>query len=316
MSRVLTVSSPSRLHFGLAAFAPTTSTRGYGGIGAMVAASRVELTFEAAVGLQISGNLRERVAQVCRNCLAEWNIGDPNLRITVTNLPGHHAGLGLGTQLALSVARGLATFLERPPLNAGELARLTGRGRRSSVGTYGNLMGGLIVDGGKAVGENIGRLTQRVAMPADWRFLLARPPMGQGVSGEIEARAFAKLPPIAAQTTCHLMQLATDEIAPACQAGDFDRFANAVGEYGKIAGGCFANVQGGLFASPDIARTASQLAEAGARGVGQSSWGPTVFGMAPTSMAAQSIVDGLGKSSDALVEVAAPDNTGMRAFFA
>ena len=39
----------------------------------------------------------------------------------------------------------------------------------------------------------------------------------------------------------------------------------------------FAPIQGGVFASPQIERRVAVLHECGATGVGQSSWGPTVF---------------------------------------
>ncbi len=312
MRHRVAVSSPSRLHFGLAAFAPTATRRGYGGVGVMVDVSRVCLTFESASQFTVVGDLNERVSELCRDCAASWRVEIPNVRITIENLPLHHSGLGLGTQLALNVARGLAAVLERPDPTAIELAKLTGRGQRSAVGTHGNLVGGLIVDGGKGVDDSVGQLQQRVALCDEWRFLLARPTEGQGVSGETEARAFAKLPPVDAKITSRLRQLASDEIVPACRAGDFERFAESVSQYGQIAGSCFAPVQGGLFASPEIAKVAKQLTAAGALGVGQSSWGPTLFGMAPTAEIAAEIASTFRLLSDATIQIAAADNFGMR----
>ena len=43
-------------------------------------------------------------------------------------------------------------------------------------------------------------------------------------------------------------------------------------------GACFASAQGGVFASPQASMIVNELRRLGFVGVGQSSWGPTLYG--------------------------------------
>lgn len=70
--------------------------------------------------------------------------------------------------------------------------------------------------------------------------------------------------------------------------------------------------QGGPFASPRIGELVKTLRAAGVRGVGQSSWGPTVFALCESDAAARGLCDQLAED---LVEgegvlIACPNNTG------
>ena len=47
-------------------------------------------------------------------------------------------------------------------LDLKELTRLTGRGRRSAVGTYGFVQGGFLVETGKVPGESLAPLALRI----------------------------------------------------------------------------------------------------------------------------------------------------------
>jgi predicted sugar kinase len=67
-------------------------------------------------------------------------------------------------------------------------------------------------------------------------------------------------------------------------------FGDAVHEFNRRAGEPFAAAQGGAYASPAIAELIVELRALGIRGVGQSSWGPTVFAMVPDSDTALSLV--------------------------
>ena len=65
-------------------------------------------------------------------------------------------------------------------------------------------------------------------------------------------------------------------LLPALVERDLDTFGAALTEAQELVGTCFAAVQNGLF-HPDAAPLIARLKEAGARGVGQSSWGPAVY---------------------------------------
>jgi beta-RFAP synthase len=241
----------------------------------------------------------------------------PPCRIAVCQSPEAHTGVGTGTQLGLAVAAGLnALFLpDAPRLSAAELAASSGRGHRSAVGTYGFQLGGLIFEPGKRPGEPIAPLKRRVPLPTEWRFLLLRRGTGCGLSGDVEKRAFDQLPPVPTDATCQLTRLASEEILPAAEAGRFDEFAEAVYKYGYLAGACFAQIQGSAFAGPEIAELVQTLRDWGVRGVGQSSWGPTVFAVLPNSAAAEALEARLRRTyppNELSLTATAANNLGAR----
>jgi beta-ribofuranosylaminobenzene 5'-phosphate synthase len=217
----------------------------------------------------------------------------PACRIEIGTCPEPHTGLGTGTQLALTVAAGLNRFLfpHATPATAAELATSVGRGQRSAVGTYGFHYGGLILEPGKLPGETIAPVEKRVSVPQAWRFVLMTPREHQGLSGGVEKEAFSQLPAVPDEATRELAKLAREAIIPAAETDRFDDFAEATYRYGYLAGSCFADVQGAAFAGPRVKGLVETIRAMGIRGVGQSSWGPTVFAVLPDAEAARRLTD-------------------------
>ncbi|HEV3137234.1 MAG TPA: hypothetical protein VGZ26_05005, partial [Pirellulales bacterium] len=238
----------------------------------------------------------------------------PACRIEVLSSPPEHVGLGTGTQLSLAVAAGLNAFLGRQPLEPAELAAWTGRGERSAIGTYGFAHGGLLVETGKAPGELLSPLHQRIDLPGAWRFVLICPRDQRGLSGEPEHRAFVELPPVPQETTAALLDEVFEQLLPAAVERNFERFGESLYRYGYLAGMCFAARQGGAFASPRAAKLVRTIRELGIRGVGQSSWGPTLFALVPSAAEAIVFSDRIRQhlSADDTVLVAEPNNSGAR----
>ena len=227
-----------------------------------------------------------------------------------------HQGLGSGTQLALAVAAGVRALCDLSPAAAEELAAIVGRGRRSAIGCHGFLRGGLLYELGSYCNEPLGRLARRIEVPAAWRVVLITASPAAGLSGDLELKAFDRLPPVPAATTQRLEQLAEAVILPAAELGDIEAFGDALFEYGQLAGECFASVQGGPYASAEIAACVGTLHSLGVRGVGQSSWGPTVFAFAADDELASEIVAQMRAMPawrDHAIRITRPDNHGARA---
>jgi predicted sugar kinase len=68
-------------------------------------------------------------------------------------------------------------------------------------------------------------------------------------------------------------------LLPALVEGDIVAFGAALSAIQTITGRWFASVQGGTFAPGPSADLIARMPEWGAAGVGQSSWGPTVYGI-------------------------------------
>jgi beta-RFAP synthase len=239
----------------------------------------------------------------------------PTCDVAMLSVPPQHAGLGTGTQLGLSVAAGLSALVGLPSQSPAELALSVGRGLRSAVGTYGFVQGGLIVEQGKLPGEPISPLDCRIDLPAPWRFVLVRPQGLAGLAGDDEAAAMAGLPAIPATMTEQLIAEVRDRLVPAAATGDFPSFAASLFRYGRQSGQCFAARQGGPYNGLVLTRLVEQIRELGAEGVGQSSWGPTLFVVQPNQTDAETLVQRLrsvsaGESLD--IVIAPPANRGAR----
>lgn len=288
---MIRVAAASRLHFGLfhvpARGESPPGERLFGGVGLMIDSPRVVVTIQPAESWQFEGPLASRAQEFALRFLqSQPNADRRPFQVLVEQCPAEHTGLGVGTQLALAVARCLAAGLGQSQLSAIELARRVDRGERSAIGVHGFALGGLVVEDGKSPGEGVSPLVAQLRLPASWRVVLLRPPVREGWSGERERAAFAGS---GGGDPDRLRAIAKDRIVPAAKAGELDAFGDAVHEFNRLAGEPFAAAQGGVYASPVIAALIAELRELGIRGVGQSSWGPTVFAIVRDLDAARSL---------------------------
>lgn len=313
MPRLITVTAPSRLHFGLFGLQHGEG-RMYGGVGAMVDQPALKLRVVPAERFECAGNLAERVQEFAQRWAAFHRLSHlPACRIEVRESPPNHVGLGVGTQLGLSVAAGLNAFAGLPAAGPQELALSVGRGLRSAIGTYGFVMGGLNVEQGKLPGEPISPLDCRIDLPEEWRFVLLRPVGWQGLSGEQEEQAIGGLPQVPESTTQQLIAIARDELIPAAATANFPQFAESLYQFGHLAGSLFAARQGGPYNGPVLTRLIQWLRGNGIAGVGQSSWGPTLFAALPDQHSAIELANLLQQDhpeGPLEVTIAAPSNRG------
>lgn len=309
------VSTPSRLHFGLLRFQQPEG-RSFGGLGMMIDRPRVELQMTPSDAWSTAGPNAASVEQYAALALSRLpaEVRPRALRIRVDATIPNHFGLGSGTQLALATAAGVRALAGLSPVtDAAELTMLVDRGRRSAVGSHGFVHGGLIWERGWQSGETLAPLAARVSLPESWRVVLATPTHLPGRSGLSERSAFRALPPVPPSMTDQLRRLAEEHILPAARCADLNNLGDALYEYGRLAGKCFAHIQGGTFASPEIAACVAAIRACGVRGVGQSSWGPTVYALLDSEQRAQDLASELrgGATDVALnVEVVLPDNRG------
>jgi beta-ribofuranosylaminobenzene 5'-phosphate synthase len=286
----LTLKAGSRLHFGLWAWGPGYE-RQFGGAGIMVDTPSLVLRIEPAKEFDVrGGGATDRVRRTAKACSSYFGWPElPRFRIDIVSLPRQHVGLGVGTQLDLLVAKGLAMWQGRDEVSLAELALAVDRGGRSSVGSQGFAHGGLVVEAGRGPGDTLGELLYQVAIPEEWRVLLIIPQEEQGLSGAAEREAFESLPSVPEEVHRELVRLASSELVPASRENQFDRFASAVYEYGHLAGRCYASLQETPYHSPAAARLVERLRSEGVAGVSQSSWGPTLFAVLPGEREAQQL---------------------------
>jgi beta-ribofuranosylaminobenzene 5'-phosphate synthase len=291
--RVL-VEAPARLHFGVLDLRGDLGRR-FGGIGAAVPAPSLLLEASPADELRAEGPDAARALEFARRFARHHRL-DLRLHFCLHRSIPAHAGLGSGTQLALAVARASAELLGLPS-EVTELARAVDRGRRSGVGTWTFAYGGFVLEGGRRVeggggaADRVAPLLARLPFPEAWRCVVAVPRGKPGLAGDEEAAAFARLPPPSARDVEQVAHLVLMQLLPALAEADLAGFGAALGEVQRITGGWFAPEQGGVFAPGESGELIEQLRAWGAVGVGQSSWGPAVYGIVGDSGASRALAE-------------------------
>ncbi len=271
------VEAPARLHFGVLDLRGALGRR-FGGIGAAAPEPTLLLSARLDRTLGVEGVAADRAETFARAFLAHHEL-QAGVRISIHRALPPHAGLGSGTQLALAVARAIAE-LHRLPTAAAALASAVGRAQRSAIGTWTFDGGGLVVEGGRRVDrDGVGPLIARIAFPSSWRCVVAVPRQPPAINGADEAAALAALPPPPEGEVERVSHLVVMALLPALADADLAGFGRALTTIQMATGRWFASVQGGAFARGPSEELVRRMAERGAAGVGQSSWGPAVYGI-------------------------------------
>jgi beta-RFAP synthase len=213
-------------------------------------------------------------------------------------------GLGSGTKLGLAIARGLAE-LAGIAAEPEQLAAASGRAARSSVGAWTFAAPGLVVEAGVADEGSVSPLVARHRMPERWRCVLALPLGVEGLSGDAEQRFFGRLrESVTAEPS--IARLLVTALLPGLLAGDIDEFGVALTQIQREMGSIFATQQGGIF-HPRAASLVEALQTIGVGAVGQSSWGPTVYGIVDGPERAADVADRLRVAAGAGTDVSVVD---------
>jgi beta-ribofuranosylaminobenzene 5'-phosphate synthase len=271
------VETAARLHFGVLDLRGSTG-RWFGGIGAAGPGPTLLVSAADSDTFEVTGEDADRAREFAQRFLAHHRLPQRGVIQVLRALPAH-AGLGSGTQLALAVGRALAE-IHGTAVDAVSLAQSVGRARRSAIGTWTFADGGLVVEGGRRPDrDECGPLLSRIPFPPDWHCVVAVPEGAASISGDAEAAAFASLPVPAEEDVQRVAQLVLMALLPAVADADLPAFGAALTEIQEVTGCWFAPVQGGIFAPGPSECLVRRMAEWGAAGVGQSSWGPAVYGV-------------------------------------
>ncbi|VTS03499.1 beta-ribofuranosylaminobenzene 5'-phosphate synthase family protein [Tuwongella immobilis] len=295
---MIRVMAPSRLHFGL--LQPTmggetaASVRRFGGVGLMLASPGVTVTVTEAAEWSASGANAARAVGFARKMADYLAMGSSRaFHLAIESEVPEHVGLGSGTQLALAVGRAVAGAFGKPDLPTSIIGRVCERGRRSAIGIHGFDRGGLIVEVGKRQLDSISPLLGSYPLLDPWRIVLFLPRDSTPWHGQHERQAMDRVSqtPQSEQTTDRLCRMVLLELIPAALEGDLPAFGESVYAYNRKVGEAFAVVQGGLYSHPSIEQLVHWVRGQGVAGVGQSSWGPTVFAIVGSAEEAEWLCD-------------------------
>lgn len=271
------VKTPARLHFGLIDMNGELG-RLFGGLGVGIDKPNVIVAAENSDDFSLQGQEVELANSIVQRFFSTYRL-PPKVKINIQAAIPAHIGLGSGTQLSIAIAIALARLFS-VKASVPELAVAMGRAKRTAVGTTIFEQGGLVVDGGKNQRTNsFPPVIYRQPIPSEWRFIVAIPNTIEGLSNSQENHAFEKLTKMPSEDVGQICRLIMLKLLPALAERDIQSFGDALTKIQIITGNHFAQAQGGTFASPAATECLAFMKNNGAYGVGQSSWGPALYGV-------------------------------------
>jgi beta-ribofuranosylaminobenzene 5'-phosphate synthase len=258
--------------------------RKFGSIGLSLSAPSLQLTARPSEQVTVDTTasapveVMAKALQLSQDFLQKLGLAK-GVDLTLHNYIPSHAGLGSGTQMALSIGSAI-NRLYGLGLTTAEIAVLTGRGGRSGIGIAAFDVGGVLIDGGQSTAQQsaeVPPLLARYDWPLEWRIVLIFDLQSLGVHGQKESAAFKQLPAFPEEVAADLCRHLLMQIMPALVQRDLESFGRGLQVLQAQTGDYFAPVQGGRYASPLVAEALAYLQSRGVACFGQSSWGPTGF---------------------------------------
>jgi len=306
------IKTPSRLHMGIIDLS-REFIRSYGALGLTIKNGFTIEVKKQEKGLTINANEKnvEEVREVY-NKLKQSLQFDTGFHVKVKEDIPRHVGLGSTTQLSLGTGMGM-TQLSGHNVDPIKLASVLGRANYSAIGTYGFKYGGFILEGGKSAPIEIPPLLFRNSIPDDWRFIIIRVKYWEGFDEKEEqpimeeVKVDKKFP----QMISHHILMG---ILPALKKADIEDFGYHMTDIQEAVGKSFSEYQNGVF-HPAVGEIIKELKEH-TYGVGQSSWGPTIYGLTDVDHAGnvkKTMRRWLKENNKkASLRVAVPDNEGAK----
>jgi beta-ribofuranosylaminobenzene 5'-phosphate synthase len=305
------VKTPARLHLGLIDMNGDLG-RLFGGLGVGIDHPNVIVEAQSAENFVVTGQEAELATIMAKHFFSAYQV-QPKVHINVLEAIPAHIGLGSGTQFSLAIAVALARLFN-VKASVPELAVTMERAKRTGVGTAIFEVGGFVVDGGKNQNnKKFPPLIYRQPFPSEWRFIVTVPNLDKGLSNSEETSAFGKLRKMPSEDVGQICRLIMLKLLPAIFEHEIENFGEALTKIQVITGNHFAQAQGGTYSSPVAAECIEFMKKTGAYGVGQSSWGPALYGVVKQDEAKQVLLKVkayLCKSVGGQVFIARANNRG------
>lgn len=224
----------------------------------------------------------EKIPDAAEKTIEHFNI-DSGFHFIVHQTYPPHSGFGSGTQIAVSTAH-LITETMGIEIASRELSSIVGRGGTSGIGTFTHDLGGFIVDGGHSVEEKPGflpsgaskakpaTLIARYEFPEDWKILIAIPKVNKHMNGQDEVNVFQDCCPIPKDEVEKVSHLILMNLIPFMLEKNIKEFGWCVSELQKVG---FNKLEHSL--DDSFLPTMKAIEDAGAYGVGISSFGPVLY---------------------------------------
>jgi beta-RFAP synthase len=263
------IDAGSRIHLGF--IDPLgVSGRRWGSVGLYLNQPKLSVIVEKSYNLIIHGPkwLKDTASRISEKLKIN------GLKIICEEYIPRHVGLGSGTQTILSIGLA-ASRLYGLDLTLEEIAEIFNRCRRSGAGYWLFQKGGLTIDGGRTPSTKLPPLLFRCDLPSEWKILLAIPTIEElGLHSKVEEESFNKLNAASLKDASTIILM---KLLPSIIEKDFLKFTEAIEELDTLTSSFFRDIQLGAY-HPLSREVVELMKNIGVRGVGQSSWGPTVYG--------------------------------------
>ncbi|MET1129219.1 MAG: hypothetical protein ABWW70_07880 [Thermoproteota archaeon] len=289
------VQTGARIHLGFYGLCDARNLLRLGGVGIGVDGVGYKLTLSIRQGsrrVKVVGCQSNRAEAIAKKALRDLNL-DLDLSLKLEECVPEHVGLGSTTQLTLSIYAALAVASGRSLEHAVNLAK---RGPYSGIGTGVFLKGGFVLDSGVRVGEKRALPALSGRVPHRWRLVAVIPSSRRGIGeGADEDRLMAVPRGLERESCCKAYEYLLRGVIPGLAFSDLDLFGWGVEGLQRLTGMYFSAAQGSTFCCRESEEAAHLLKRLGARGVGQSSWGPLVYGFFGSEKEAVRAADSLAK---------------------
>jgi len=299
----IVVEAPARLHMGFYNF--LTDNVAYGSIGLTLEEPKVVITVRRSQEFKVINKSNVYVDDVIENVTNKLGVSSVEVRIERA-IP-RHVGLGSTTQLSLALGTAIMRVIDRR-VNVRELAVALGRGRDSGIGIAAFQYGGFIMDSGRRVHSGTVEVPKsindlphpifRARLPRDWYFIIAIPRNRVGLDEKAERRAMDAPQSIPKDMQYELYKLLILKLMPSLIEKDIKLFSEAITKIQTLVGTYFSRYQGGVFCCEETEFIINSLLKHGAYGAGQSSWGPTTYGIVKGYRKAVKVLSMVKKDSE------------------
>lgn len=224
--------------------------------------------------------------------------------------PPRHVGLGSTTQVSLAAAQAALAASGGDPGSPLKLAKRLGRGKVSGAGTLLYIHGGFTADAGVPDPQGPRPLVA-LKIPIEWRLVILLPKLPPG-PGEGEEERGGMIPRMAPGAMNVEMARGFLDLAMGVARGNLAQALEGLWRMQVATGAAFMRIQKGIFRK-DLNMIVEEARRSGLT-LAQSSWGPTLYTIAPideapsTARLLESIASEYGVNAETIVSE--PRNLG------
>ncbi|ADI32466.1 beta-ribofuranosylaminobenzene 5'-phosphate synthase family protein [Staphylothermus hellenicus] len=278
------ITTGARLHLGFYNF--LSEGKAYGSIGVYLKTPTIRV-----LGIREGDNLRihnytginiDDIVYTINNIFKNYGVS-----IHILESFPRHVGLGSTTQILLAIGDCIRRIYNLR-LSIRELALLFKRGIVSGIGIATYEKGGLIIDSGRRakngiIGipkdlDDLPSVIYRKNLPQHWYFIVITPKGIKGLDEKSET-PFLEKPEENKELQYELLKILVLKLLPSISNNDPKTFGRAIYKIQLLTGKYFSKYQDSIFCCEEAEYIINSLMRNGVYGAGQSSWGPTVYGI-------------------------------------